>query len=192
MELLLPPSTTYNASENRVEFDPAVARASLPIMRIHMRVADESNLQWWAATLHNRGWIDHHQVHHGSCKAIPILDPINVDDAYGYSLSCCHCLQWHIWSYISQMYCSHWNPPGVSERMWSVNLDASIAGEYEIFGGHSCRPSDWLGAPVTCLGEPTTSLGAPGSAGNKSGSADNKPGSTWERRQQVWERLESQ
>jgi len=24
---------------------------------------------------------------------------------------------------ISKMYFSHWKPPGVSERMWSVNLD---------------------------------------------------------------------
>jgi hypothetical protein len=31
---------------------------------------------------------------------------------------------------ISEMYLSHWKPPGVSERMWSVNIDASISGEY--------------------------------------------------------------
>jgi len=28
----------------------------------------------------------------------------------------------------------------VSERMWSVNLDASISGEYQTVGGHSGRP----------------------------------------------------
>jgi hypothetical protein len=33
-------------------------------------------------------------------------------------------------SYISKLHYSHWKPPGVSERMWSVNLDASISGEY--------------------------------------------------------------
>jgi hypothetical protein len=27
---------------------------------------------------------------------------------------------------ISKMYFSYWKPPGMSERMWSVNLDASI------------------------------------------------------------------
>ena len=42
----------------------------------------------------------------------------------------------------SKMYFSHWKPPGVSERMWSVNLDASISGEYQTLGGYSCRPSE--------------------------------------------------
>jgi len=31
---------------------------------------------------------------------------------------------------ISKIYFSHWNPPGVSERMWRVNLEPSISGEY--------------------------------------------------------------
>jgi len=43
---------------------------------------------------------------------------------------------------ISKMYFSHWKAPGESERMWSVNLDASISGEYQTRGGHSCRPSE--------------------------------------------------
>jgi len=30
--------------------------------------------------------------------------------------------------YISKMYFSHWKPPGVFERMWSVTLDVSISG----------------------------------------------------------------
>jgi len=42
----------------------------------------------------------------------------------------------------SKMYFSHWEPPGVSERMWSVNLDASISGECQTIGGHSGRPSE--------------------------------------------------
>jgi len=75
--------------------------------------------------------------------------------------------------YISKMYFSHWKPPGVSERMWSVNLEASISGEYQTVGGHSCRSSESLEAPATSLGAPTISLGAPGSAGNKSGSTAN-------------------
>ena len=41
---------------------------------------------------------------------------------------------------IIKMYFSYWNPPGVSGRMWSVNLDASISGEYQTKGGHSCWP----------------------------------------------------
>jgi hypothetical protein len=32
--------------------------------------------------------------------------------------------------YIGKMYISPWKPPGVSERMWSVNLEASVSGEY--------------------------------------------------------------
>jgi len=43
---------------------------------------------------------------------------------------------------ISKMYFSHWKTLGVSERMWSVNLDASNSGECQTFGGHSGRPSE--------------------------------------------------
>jgi len=43
---------------------------------------------------------------------------------------------------ISKMYFSLWKPPGVSESMGSANLDASISGEYQTLGGHSCRPSE--------------------------------------------------
>jgi hypothetical protein len=42
--------------------------------------------------------------------------------------------------HISKMYFSHWKPPGVYERMWSVNLEESISGEYQTLGGHSGRP----------------------------------------------------
>jgi len=45
-------------------------------------------------------------------------------------------------NYISKMYFSLREPPGVSERMWSVNLDASISGGYQTLGGHSGRPSE--------------------------------------------------
>jgi hypothetical protein len=33
-------------------------------------------------------------------------------------------------------------PPGVSARMWSVNLDASISEEYQTLEGHSCWDSE--------------------------------------------------
>jgi hypothetical protein len=46
------------------------------------------------------------------------------------------------YQYISIMYFSHWKPPGVSERMWSVKLDALISGEYRTLGVHSCWPSE--------------------------------------------------
>jgi hypothetical protein len=42
---------------------------------------------------------------------------------------------------ISKMYCIHWITPRVSERMQSVNFDASISGEYQTIEGHSLRPS---------------------------------------------------
>jgi len=44
--------------------------------------------------------------------------------------------------FISTMYFSLWKTPGVSERMWSVNLEASISGEYQTLGGYSGRPSE--------------------------------------------------
>jgi len=66
---------------------------------------------------------------------------------------------------ISKMYFRQW-----SERMWSVNLDASISGV-------SDRRRAFLLA-----------FGVSGSAGDKPGCADNMPGSTWERRRRTWER----
>jgi hypothetical protein len=35
---------------------------------------------------------------------------------------------------ISKMYFSHRKPPDVSERMWSLDFDASSAGEYQTLG----------------------------------------------------------
>jgi len=68
---------------------------------------------------------------------------------------------------ISKMYFSHWKPPGVSERVWSVNLDASMSGV-----------SDPRRAFLPAF--------------RVTGSANDKPGSTWKRRRHVWEHLESQ
>jgi len=55
---------------------------------------------------------------------------------------------------ISKMYFSHWAPPGVSERMWSVNIKASISWEYQTLGGHSGRPCQYLGSLMTGTGVP--------------------------------------
>jgi len=44
-------------------------------------------------------------------------------------------------THISKIYFSLWEPPEVSERMWSVNLDALISGEYQTIEGHSGWPS---------------------------------------------------
>jgi len=71
-------SPTYYGCENTVESDIGVAWASLPITRINMRVADESQILWIPVTLHNRGWMDNDEGHHGSLKAIPILHSVDV------------------------------------------------------------------------------------------------------------------
>jgi hypothetical protein len=42
---------------------------------------------------------------------------------------------------ISKIYFSLSEPPEVSQRMWSVNLDASILGKYQTIGGHSSQLS---------------------------------------------------
>ena len=43
---------------------------------------------------------------------------------------------------ISKMYFRCRKSPGVSERMWSVNLDASMSGSYQTLGGHSGHNSE--------------------------------------------------
>jgi hypothetical protein len=42
-----------------------------------------------------------------------------------------------------------WNVPGVSERMWSVNLVASVSAEYLTPGGYFGRLSEELGSLMT-------------------------------------------
>ena len=92
-------STTQYGCENTEIFYTGVAWASLQITRIHLGVAPESNIMWLPATLQNTGWMDHRQVRHGTFKAIPILNPVDVKQAYGYSASHHHCLTRHGWSY---------------------------------------------------------------------------------------------
>jgi len=92
-------STTYYGCENTVQSNTRDAWASLLIMRIHPGVAQKSEIQLLPATLHNTGWMDHCQVHHLSFKAIPVLDPLDVEQGYGYSASRHHFVQWHVPSY---------------------------------------------------------------------------------------------
>jgi hypothetical protein len=54
---------------------------------------------------------------------------------YTYSCPC---------RYISKIDFSLWKPPGVSERMWSISLEALISGEYQTLQGHSNRLSEKL------------------------------------------------
>jgi hypothetical protein len=51
------------------------------------------------------------------------------------------------------MYSGDWKPPGVPEKMLSVNLDASISGEYQTLGGHSNQPSEYLESLKTATAE---------------------------------------
>jgi hypothetical protein len=56
--------------------------------------------------------------------------------------------------------------PGVFERMWSVNLDASISGEYQT-RGHLGAQTTGLGAPritVELSGKKNMFFGKPGGA----------------------------
>jgi len=47
---------------------------------------------------------------------------------------------------------SLWKTPGVSERMWSVNYEVSISGEYQTLGGYSGRPSEYVRSLTTGTG----------------------------------------
>jgi len=98
------------------------------------------------------------------------------------------------WPFISKMYFSHWKPSGVSKRMWSVNLDASISWEYQtqqgipaglrsnwdlwwlvlVYHGTDC---DQFENTLECRRELWVHLGAPWCAGDKSGSTDDQSGS---------------
>jgi hypothetical protein len=56
--------------------------------------------------------------------------------------------------HISKMYFSLWKTAGVSERMWSVNIEESISGEYQTLGGYSGRSAEELGSQMTDTGTP--------------------------------------
>jgi len=86
------------------------------------------------------------------------------------------------------MYFSPWKPPGVSLRMWSVNLDESISGEYQTLGGNSGRPLEYLRSLMTGTGVPWEWLWQVWEHLGALVRTLGAPGTTWERRWQVWER----
>jgi len=96
--------TNYGC-EDTLELDTGVAWASLPNTRIHPRVAPKSKLQWLPATLCNPGWMDHCQASRGHFEAIPILDPVDIEEAYRHIASRDHSVLWHVqlygWHYVS-------------------------------------------------------------------------------------------
>jgi len=73
--------------EETLELNPDVARARLPITWNHTRVSQQPKLQRLPATLHNTRWMEHCEVCHGSVAAIPILDPVDVEEAYSHIAS---------------------------------------------------------------------------------------------------------
>jgi len=97
---------------------------------------------WRPTTLLGRCWRrmnitpDGHRVRATGCKRCSDISRLAYNAMHEGLESASPC------EYISKMYLILWKPPGVSERMWSVNLDASNSGEYQTLGGHSCRPSE--------------------------------------------------
>jgi len=71
----------------------------------------------------------------------------------------------YVWWNISKMYFSHWEPPGVCERRWSLNLEALISGENQTLGGQSGPQLEYLWSVMSGMGAP------------------------WERLWKVWEHL---
>jgi len=92
-------STSDYGCEDTLELDSGVARARLPLTRIHPWVASEPKIGWISATIHNWGWMDDCQVCHGSIEAISILDPLDVEEAYSHIASCYYSVEWHVRSH---------------------------------------------------------------------------------------------
>jgi len=104
------------------------------------------------------------------------------------------CINWSgqaaasVYTSISKMNFSNWEPPGVSQRIWSVNLEVSISGEYQNLVGLSAWPSEELGSLMTGTALPCErlwyvweqlrglqrKLGGPESAGNEPRSTSNQ------------------
>jgi len=88
--------TSDYGCEDRLELKIGVARARLPITGIHQWEALKSIIQRLPATLHNTGWMDDCQVCHGSIEGIPILDPVDVEEAYSHITLRYHSVKWHV------------------------------------------------------------------------------------------------
>jgi len=91
--------TSDYGCEDMLGLYTGVARARLPCMWIHTRVASKSKIQSIPAAIHNSGWMDDCQVCDGSIVAISILDPLDVEEAYSHIASRYHTIQWHVRSH---------------------------------------------------------------------------------------------
>jgi len=76
-----------------------VTWAGLPIRGIHTWVASKCEIHRIPATVHNSRWMDDCEVCHGSIEAIPILDSVDVKEAYSHIASHYHSVQWHVRSH---------------------------------------------------------------------------------------------
>jgi len=82
--------------QDPLEHQHVVAQARIPITRIHTRVAHEPRIQRLPAILYNSWWMDHCAVCYGSVEPIPILDPVDVEEAYSHIASHYHSVQWYV------------------------------------------------------------------------------------------------
>jgi len=95
----LPSGTSDYACEDTLDLYTGVARVALPITGIHTRVASKSTIQWILATVHNTRCMNRCEVCRGSVEAIPIFDPVEVEEAYSNIASRYHSVQWHVRSH---------------------------------------------------------------------------------------------
>jgi len=89
--------TTDYGFEDTLELYTGVTWAGLPITGIHPWVASKPKIHLILATVHNSRWMDDCEVCHWSIEAIPILDPVNVQEVYSHIASWYHSVQWHVW-----------------------------------------------------------------------------------------------
>jgi len=92
-------STPDFGSEDMLEHDSGVTQPGILITGIQARVASKSKIQCMLATLRNSGRMDHCEVCNGCVEAIPILDPVDVEEAYSHIASLDHSIKRHVRSH---------------------------------------------------------------------------------------------
>jgi len=86
-------STSDYEWENTFEQYIAVTPEGLLITSIHRWVASKSKIHQMPATVHNSRWMYNCDVCHGCIEAIPILDPVDVEEACSHIPSHYHSVQ---------------------------------------------------------------------------------------------------
>jgi len=79
--------TSDYGCKDRLELYTGVTQAGLSITGIHTCVASQPNIHQIPVTVYNPGSVDGCEVCHGSIEAIPILDPVDVQEAYTHIAS---------------------------------------------------------------------------------------------------------